>query len=65
MSCYPGPKDVGKVWNVLTRNGKGKKKKVVIKDSGVRRKVVPLFIDDDNKVIEIENIINMHNVFVK
>ena len=35
MSCYPGPKDVGKVWNVLTRNGKGKKKKVVIKDSGV------------------------------
>lgn len=65
MSCYPGPKDVGKVWNVLTRNGKGKKKKVVIKDSGVRRKVVPLFIDDDNKVIEREKIINMHNVFVK
>lgn len=65
MSSYPGPKDVGKVWNVISRNGKGKKNRVIIKNSGVRRRVVPLFVDDDNKVIERQKIINMHNVFIK
>ena len=31
----------------------------------MKRKIIPLFIDDDNVVIEREKIINMHNVFMK
>ena len=65
------PKDVGKVWEVILKNEKCNIKKELKKlkrsnnVSNVTRKIVPLFVDDDNKVIEREKIINMHNVFLK
>ena len=65
------PKDVGKVWEVILKNEKCHIKKELKKlkrsnnVSNVTRKIVPLFVDDDNKVIEREKIINMHNVFLK
>ena len=57
------PKDVGKVWEVILKNEKCNIKKELKKlkrsnnVSNVTRKIVPLFVDDDNKVIEREKII--------
>ena len=67
------PKEVGKVWEVIVKNEKSNiKKKLRLEKmkksnnvSNVTRKIIPLFVDDDNKVIEREKIINMHNVFLK
>ena len=53
------PKDVGKVWEVILKNEKCHIKKELKKlkrsnnVSNVTRKIVPLFVDDDNKVIII------------
>lgn len=62
-------KDIGKVWDIIRNNEKNYRKKnkanVVYYTKPVKRKIIPLFIDDDNVVIEREKIINMHNVFMK
>ena len=56
-----------KVWDVISKNFKEdpKKSHSVNHHVTVTRKVIPLFVDDDNKVIQRENIVNMHNVFMK
>lgn len=61
-------KDIGKVWDIIRNNEKNyrnKKNNVVYHTKTVGRKIIPLFVDDDNIVIEREKIINMHNVFMK
>ena len=57
-----------KVWEVLSKNEKPfetPNHKYHSHTCTVTRKIVPIFVDDDIKIIERENIINMHNVFMK
>lgn len=57
-----------KVWEVLSKNEKPfetPNHKYHSHTCTVTRKIVPIFVDDDIKIIEREKIINMHNVFMK
>lgn len=57
-----------KVWEVLSKNEKPfetPNHKYHSHTCTVTRKIVPVFVDDDIKIIEREKIINMHNVFMK
>lgn len=54
-----------KVWDVISKNFKDDPQKSHSVNHVVTRKIIPLFVDDDNKVIQRENIVNMHNVFMK
>ena len=57
-----------KVWEVLSKNEKPfetPNHKYHSHTCTVTRKIVPIFVDDDFKIIEREKIINMHNVFMK
>ena len=57
-----------KVWEVLSKNEKPLETpnhKYHSHTCTVTRKVIPIFVDDDIKIIEREKIINMHNVFMK
>lgn len=67
-----------KLWDAFKKNSKHlksqskstvEKEKVNLsfqpKTKRVVRKIIPLFVDDDNKVIERENIVNMYNKFCK
>ena len=57
-----------KVWEVLSKNEKPLETpnhKYHSHTCTVTRKIVPIFVDDDIKIIEREKIINMHNVFMK
>ena len=57
-----------KVWEVLSKSEKPfetPNHKYHSHTCTVTRKIVPVFVDDDIKIIEREKIINMHNVFMK
>ena len=57
-----------KVWDVLSKNEKPletSNSKYHSHTCTVTRKIVPIYVDDDIKIIEREKIINMHNVFKK